>query len=144
MHEDDGGSIEDPVVLWSTAVEGVTIGHSAAFTWDAKYVVFGHEPGGGAQARCQATSSETDRTIFFFDAATGEEAGSFLHPRPQTATENCTWHNYDVVPLRNKGGKPRYVLVAGNYQSGISVVDFSDVENAATSRRACPVRCVAS
>jgi hypothetical protein len=28
--------------------------------------------------------------------------------------------------LRNKGGKPRYVLVAGNYQSGISVVDFTN------------------
>jgi hypothetical protein len=40
-------------------------------------------------------------------------------------TENCTWHNYNVVPT----GK-RYVLVSGNYQSGISVVDFSDPANA--------------
>jgi hypothetical protein len=129
MHEEDGGSIEDPVVLWSSDVPGVEIGHSAAFTWDAKYIVFGHEPGGGVQARCQATSSEVDRTIFFFDAATGEVAGSFLHPRPQTATENCTWHNYNVVPTKEKK-KPSYVLVSGNYQSGISVVDFSDVDNA--------------
>jgi hypothetical protein len=48
-----------------------------------------------------------------------------LHPRPQTATENCTWHNYNVVPLSD-----RYVLVSGNYQSGISVVDFTDPANA--------------
>ncbi len=42
------------------------------------------------------------------------------------AAENCTIHNYNVVPLRNKGGKPRYVLVGGNYQAGISVVDFTN------------------
>ena len=48
-------------------------------------------------------------------------------PRPQTATENCTIHNYNVVPIRT--GK-RYVLVGGNYQAGISVVDFTDPANA--------------
>ena len=42
-------------------------------------------------------------------------------PRDQTATENCTIHNYNVVPL-----KDRYVLVHGSYQSGTSVVDFTD------------------
>jgi hypothetical protein len=35
--------------------------------------------------------------------------------------ENCTTHNYNVVPT-NKG----YVMVSGNYQSGISVIDFTD------------------
>ena len=33
-----------------TEFEGVTIGHTAAFTWDGKYAVFGHEPGGGGQS----------------------------------------------------------------------------------------------
>ena len=84
-------------------------------------LIFDHEPGGGSQARCQATSSVTDRTMYFFDARTGAPVGTFLHPRPQTATENCTWHNYNVVPLRD-----RYVLVSGNYQSGVSVIDFTD------------------
>ena len=120
-----GGTIENPAVLYSVSVPGVTIGHSAAFTWDGKVLIFGHEPGGGAQPRCQATSSVTDRTLFFFDARTGAPQGTILHPRPQGATENCTWHNYNIVPLRN-----RYVLVSGNYQSGISVVDFTDPANA--------------
>jgi hypothetical protein len=120
-----GGTIEKPVVLYSVVVPGVTIGHSAAFTWDGKVLIFGHEPGGGGQARCQATSSVTDRTLFFFDARTGAPLGTMLHPRPQTATENCTWHNFNVVPLRD-----RYVLVSGNYQSGISVLDFTDPANA--------------
>ena len=39
--------------------------------------------------------------------------------------ENCTTHNYNVVPLLN-----RYVMVSGNYQSGISVIDFTDPANA--------------
>jgi hypothetical protein len=125
MSAADGGSIANPVVLYSTTVPGVTIGHSAAFTWDGEVLIFGHEPGGGSQARCQATSALVDRTLFFFDARTGAPAGTFVHPRPQTATENCTWHNYNVVPT-TKG----YVLVSAGYQSGISVVDFTDPANA--------------
>jgi hypothetical protein len=119
------GTIENPTVLYSVTVTGVTIGHSAMFTWDGDVLIFGHEPGGGSQARCQATSSVIDRTLFFYDAQTGTPIGTMLHPRPQTATENCTWHNYNVVPLSD-----RYVLVSGNYQSGISVVDFTDPANA--------------
>jgi hypothetical protein len=92
-------------------------------------IVFGHEPGGGTQAMCQATSSEFNRTLWFLDADTGEDMGHFVHPRPQGPTENCTWHNGTVVPLKNKAGKPRYVWLSGNYQSGISAVDFSDPMN---------------
>jgi hypothetical protein len=88
-------------------------------------LIFGHEPGGGGQPQCQATSPEVNRTLFFLDADTGGTVGTFIHPRPQTDQENCTWHNYNVVPT-DRG----YVLVSGNYQSGISVVDFSDPANA--------------
>jgi hypothetical protein len=121
----DGGSLEDPAQLYSKAVPGVTIGHSAAFTWDGRVLIFGHEPGGGGQARCQTTSSITDRSLFFFDARSGADLGSFVMPRAQTATENCTWHNYNVVPTDD-----RYVLVSAGYQSGIHVVDFTDPANA--------------
>ena len=81
-------------------------------------IVFTHPTG---EARCQATSSQVDKSIFFFKARTGELAGTFVLPRPQTEFENCTWHNYNVVPTSK-----RYVLVSGNYQSGISVVDFTN------------------
>ena len=120
-----GGSLEDPALLYSRVIPGVSIGHTAAFTWDGRVLIFGHEPGGGSQARCQATSSVVDRTLFFLDAATGDTIGTFLHPRPQSATENCTWHNLNVVPTQLG-----YVLVSGNYQSGISVVDFTNPANA--------------
>jgi len=121
----DGGSLVDPMQLYSRTITGVAIGHSASFTWDGNVLIFGHEPGGGGQAQCQATSSITNRSLFFFEAQTGNLLGTFVHPRPQTNLENCTWHNYNVVPT-NK----RYVLVAGNYQSGISVVEFTDPANA--------------
>jgi hypothetical protein len=107
----------------------VSVGHSAAFTWDGKTLIFGHEPGGGAQARCQDSSvpGQTDdqKSLFFFDVATGEETGKWTLGRAQTANENCTIHNYNVVPT------PRGdVLVHGSYQSGIGVLDFTDVTNA--------------
>jgi hypothetical protein len=120
----DGGSLTDPMLMHHFEIPGVNIGHSAAWTWDGEVLVFGHEPGGGGQAQCQATSPEVNKTLFFFDHE-GNQLGSLVLPRPQTNTENCTWHNYNVVPT----GK-RYVLVSGNYQSGISVVDFTDPANA--------------
>jgi hypothetical protein len=69
----------------------------------------------------QDTTSDTQRSLFFYDTADGALLGTFVHPRPQSATENCTWHNYNVVPTPN-----RYVLVSGNDQAGISVVDFTN------------------
>jgi hypothetical protein len=134
MDSGDGGSLEDPVILYSQPVEGVGIGHSAAFSWDGEVLVFGHEPGGGGQAQCQATSPEVNRTLFFFDADTGAELGTLLHPRPQGPTENCTWHNYNVVPQEG-----RNILVSGNYQSGISVVDFTDPTSPSEIAYADPV-----
>lgn len=125
MDPADGGSLTDPMQLYSRSVTGVSIGHSASFTWDGEIVIFGHEPGGGGQAQCQSTSSLVNRSLFFFDASNGDLLGQILHQRPQTSLENCTWHNYNVVPTDK-----RHVLVSGNYQSGISVVDFTDPANA--------------
>jgi hypothetical protein len=125
MDEADGGSLDHPVVLYSESIEGVTIGHSASFTWDGEILVFGHEPGGGGQARCQESSPDVDKTLFFYDARSGEEVGRWMVERHQSATENCTIHNYNVVPT-DRG----YVLVSGNYQMGIAVIDFSDPQNA--------------
>ena len=125
----DGGSLDDPVFVSRTPFAGVSIGHTAAFTWDGRYAIFGHEPGGGSGAQCQATNSLVNRTLYFVEAETGAIAGSYVQERPQSSLENCTWHNLNVVPLKDKRKQPRYVLVAGNYQMGIQVVDFTDVQN---------------
>jgi hypothetical protein len=125
MDPSDGGSLEEPALLYSESIGGVTIGHSAAFTWDGEVLIFGHEPGGGGQAQCQESSPEVNKTLFFYDARGGHEVGRWVVERHQSATENCTIHNYNVVPT-DRG----YVLVSGNYQMGIAVIDFSDPKNA--------------
>jgi hypothetical protein len=129
----DGATLDDPAFLYSMPLPGLG-GHSAAFSWDGEVYIHGWEPGGGSGPRCTATGTQITPTIvqtddmksyFFFDPDTGGLLGKFVMPRDQTLQENCTIHNYDVVPT-DKG----YVLVSGNYQSGISVVDFSDPSDA--------------
>jgi hypothetical protein len=124
-----GGSLTNPQLLYSKTLTPVG-GHSGSFTWDGEVYIHGWEPGGGSGARCTATGTQvtpttvqTDdmKSYFFFDTETGDPLGRFILPRDQTVLENCTIHNYNVVPT-NK----RYVLVAGNYQAGISVVDFTN------------------
>jgi hypothetical protein len=125
----------DPEFLHAMEAPTVTGWHSAAFTWDGKYIVGGWEPGGGTQPRCQATGattgfppgqSQTDemKTLFIFDAETGDIKGRHVLPRPQSQYENCTMHNYNIVPSTK-----RYLLVHGSYQSGTSLVDFTDPQN---------------
>ena len=113
------GGIENPIQMWSKPL-GVGTGHSAAFSYDGTTVVFGHEPGGGVAAQCQTTSSALNRSLFFLNVQTGDEISRFMHPRFQDSTENCTWHNFNTVPT--KGGN---FLVSGNYQAGITVIDYT-------------------
>jgi hypothetical protein len=133
-NEFPGGSLEDPVFLYTIEEPGVcnTGGplcngnwHSAAFTWDGEVLILGWEPGGGVLGECEATDPDVKKSWFFYDAQTGEKLGQFTLPRDQLSTENCTIHNYNVVPTDK-----RYLLVGGNYQAGISVVDFTDPANA--------------
>lgn len=62
------------------------------------------------------------------DAHTGEKLGQWTLPRPQESVENCTIHNYDIVPMRDGS----YVAVMGNYQAGTWVIDFTDPANSET------------
>ncbi|MDH3499654.1 MAG: hypothetical protein OEM97_06000 [Acidimicrobiia bacterium] len=120
------GTLTDPDQVLSVTVPGVTIGHTAAFSWDGEVLVFGHEPGGGVQASCQASNPDSDKSFFFHDTTTGALLGTWVMPRAQSNIENCSLHNLNVVPLPS-GNR---VLVHGSYQSGTSVVDFTDPTNA--------------
>jgi hypothetical protein len=132
-----GGSLTDPAELYQVNATNTTTGHSAAFSWDGDVVILGTEPGGGSSPRCQPTGTvipvsggtvtQTDemKSLFFYEARTGAPLGRWTLPRNQSSTENCTVHNYNVVPT-DKGR----ILVHGSYQSGIGVVDFTDPANA--------------
>jgi hypothetical protein len=132
-----GGSPDDPVFLFPIVEPGVgqagTNGrwHSAAFTWDGEVIILGWEPGGGAEPECQTTDPPVDKSMFFYDAddaaddgtAAGTKLGQWTLPRGQDEPgENCTIHNYNIVPLRSG----RYVAVSGNYQAGTWVTEFTN------------------
>lgn len=129
---DISSDLEDPDLVTSVVVPTVTIGHSTAFSFDGEVLIFGHEPGGGAAAECEATDDPLKKSFFFYDTddatddgtVTGTLLDMWTLPRPQSSSENCTLHNLNVVPLRNG----RSVLVHGSYQSGTSVVDFTDLD----------------
>ena len=143
-NEWEGGSITRPNFLYSIKEPGVCNEpndpanpnpqrpcngnwHSASFTWDGEVIILGWEPGGGSQPECEATDPAVKKSAFFYDAKSGEKLGQWTLPRPQSAEENCTIHNYNVVPIRGK-----YILTLGNYQAGTWVVDFTDPANAFT------------
>jgi hypothetical protein len=124
------GGIANPTLISSVTTGGTGIGHSGSFTYDGKVLIVGHEPGGGTGAECDPNDTVVERSLFFYDVATGARLGSLVRdgngsqpgrPRLQTSAENCTWHNFNVIPTY-KG----YYAVSGNYQAGISVIDFTN------------------
>jgi hypothetical protein len=121
-----GGTIEDPLFLYTIMEPGVDglqgRWHSAALTWDGEVIILGWEPGGGAAPECEETDPPVKKSMFFYDADTGAKLGQWTLPRPQSAAENCTIHNYNIVPTRSG----RYIAVGGHYQAGTWVTDFTN------------------
>jgi LVIVD repeat len=117
----------NPVRLRSLVAPGVSSWHSAALSWDGRIAVMGWEPGGGVEPECEASDPAIKKSVFFFDTATGRLLGTWVLPRPQSELENCTIHNYSVVPTRK-----RNVLTLGAYQAGTWVVDFTNPAAART------------
>jgi len=113
----------NPVVLERITNPGLQTWHSGSFTWDGKIAIFGDEHNGAATPGACADPSDDLGRVWFYDAedAGAGPLGSYKIPRPQTAEEVCTAHNYNVVPVAD-----RYVLVSSWYQGGTSLVDFTD------------------
>jgi RTX calcium-binding nonapeptide repeat (4 copies) len=134
----DGGSLENPRFLYTIEEEdglgnkvGVNAGnfHSGAFTFDGEVIVLSAEPGGGSAPMCETSDPVIMKSMWFYDADTGQKLGQWTLPRGQDGVgENCTIHNYNMVPLASG----RYVLVGGHYQAGTWVVDFTDPANPET------------
>jgi hypothetical protein len=100
--------------------------HSATFTWDGRYVVFGDEAGGGGGSECAANDPATKGAFWVHRVSSPTSPiASFKIPRPQTANnssyENCTAHIMNFVPING-----RYVLPTSWYSGGTSVVDWSN------------------
>ena len=105
---------------------GFEIWHSAAWTWDGKYIIFGDESDSGS---CHGDQTEMDGQVWFYrlgDLRQGgtTPVGSFLIPRDQ-GDEYCSAHMFNVIPVEN-----RYVLVSSWYGGGVDVIDFTDPAHA--------------
>ena len=128
----DVSNIRDPEFLYMIQEPGVDglagRWHSAAFTWDGEVIILGWEPGGGAAPECEASDPPVKKSMFFYDAGTGAKLGQWTLPRPQSAAENCTIHNYNILPTRSG----RYIAVGGHYQAGTWVTEFTDPANPQT------------
>ncbi len=103
-------------------VAGFEIWHSATWTWDGRYVIFGDESESGS---CHGDPSEMDGRVWFYRASdlragVTSPVGSFLIPRDQ-GEEYCSAHMFNVVPV-----KDRYLLTSSWYGGGVDVIDFTD------------------
>ena len=100
--------------------------HSATFTWDGKYVVFGDEAGGGTGSECASDDPQTKGAFFIHSVANPTSPiQSYKLPRPQPAVnasyQNCTAHIMNFVPVNG-----RYVLPSSWYSGGTSVIDWTN------------------
>jgi hypothetical protein len=117
----DIDDLDEPERLSSFTYPGVTSWHSAMLSKDGSVTAMGWEPGGGVGPECEAGDPDFFKSIFFYDTESGDLLGTWVLPRAQTAQENCTIHNYNVIPNRQ-----RDLLAVGAYQAGTYVVDFTD------------------
>ncbi|MDQ3871210.1 MAG: hypothetical protein M3301_06310, partial [Chloroflexota bacterium] len=104
----------NPLCLW----------HSATFTWDGKFVVFGDESGGGGSAECSSEDPAT-RGAFWLHRLSSPTTpiASFKIPRVQPApAQICTAHIMNFVPING-----RYVMPSSWYYGGTSVVNWTNL-----------------
>jgi hypothetical protein len=107
----------NPLCLW----------HSATFTWDGKYVVFGDEAGGGGSPEC-SSEDPPNRGAFWLHRVSSPTfpIASFKIPRIQphlaAAWQNCTAHIMNFVPIND-----RLVLPSSWYSGGTSVINWTNL-----------------
>lgn len=100
--------------------------HSATFSNDGKKVVFTDEWGGGLGARCRENDPNVwgSNALFNLKGEKLDFASYYKLPAAQSKTENCVAHNGSLVPVPG-----RDIKVQAWYQGGISIMDFTDVNN---------------
>jgi hypothetical protein len=91
--------------------------HSASFTWDGRYVVFGDESFPGS---CNTPKKLAGRVWIYRVDAPVRPVASFAIPRRQPK-QVCSAHLFNFVPVQG-----RYLLAASWYEGGADLVDFTD------------------
>ncbi|AKS43197.1 DUF305 domain-containing protein [Wenzhouxiangella marina] len=117
----------DPKRLDAVVDPGFAYWHSATFNNDGTKVLFTDEWGGGMRPRCRPSDPKTWGANAIYDIVDGqlEFQGYYKLPAPQSETENCVAHNGSIIPVPG-----RDLFAQAWYQGGLSVMDFSDSEEA--------------
>jgi hypothetical protein len=118
----DISDLEEPRLLKRVDNPNVEFWHNAVFTWDGRYVVFTDEAGGGGDPWCAAGVPATigANWVFPVEGDVAEAVSSYKTPR--TSLGNCTSHNGNLIPVRD-----RYLHVRADNTAGTSVFDFTDL-----------------
>ena len=118
----------NPVVVEQVQdTENFAFWHSATFNQKGTKVVFTDELGGGGAPTCTEEIGPTRGANAIYSLSADNELtfeSYFKIPRHQGPTENCVAHNGSIVPVRG-----RDVMVQSWYQGGVSLWDFTDVDN---------------
>lgn len=103
---------------------GMNLSHSSAFSLDGDSLVLGDELGGAlATPGCLNEGHAPLGALWFYDitdATKPVQRGYMQLPRREVSLF-CTAHNFNTIPVRG-----RDLLVAGWYNGGTNVIDFTD------------------
>jgi hypothetical protein len=119
--------ISDPLnsqLRWTFTWPGLATTHSAAISWDAKYIYVNGEPGGGGAPECAFDDDLNKPTVHILEAATGKLLGHWAIPRAQpnvSGIDYCTVHVVQMVPFVG-----RQIMATSFYNGGMSLVDFTN------------------
>lgn len=121
--------ISDPANPWrmdAAADSNFSYWHSATFSNDGSKVLFTDEWGGGGQPKCREDDPMEWGANAHFNIVDGKlDFKSYWKlPAPQTSLENCVAHNGSMIPVPG-----REIFVQAWYQGGISVYDWTDINN---------------
>ena len=117
---------ENPVRMDAVADSNFSYWHSATFNNDATKILFTDEWGGGGGPKCRIDDPKEWGANAYFDLKDGkmEFRSYYKLPAPQTSLENCVAHNGSLIPVPG-----RDIMVQSWYQGGISVFDWTDINN---------------
>ena len=122
----DISDVANPRRIDAAADSNMSFWHSATFSNDGDKVLFSDEWGGGRGARCRATDDMKwgANALFTIENRRMNFKSYYKMPAAQTEWENCVAHNGSLIPIPD-----REVMVQAWYQGGISVFDWTDVNN---------------
>jgi hypothetical protein len=118
--------VKNPTRVSFVADSNFSFWHSATFSNDGSKVLFTDEWGGGTAPRCRVTDRPEwgANALFTLENNVMTFRSYYKLPAPQTPQENCVAHNGSLIPIPG-----RDVMVQGWYQGGISIFDWTDIDN---------------